>query len=1048
MPDVYAGETTWSTLDLPEGISLIHLTADVANAGTLGYELTLYDVPQVDYTWSGQSDFRGLNSHVRLEFPTDGLYQFNLGVGNGRYQFLLDDNYIQKTAETNTNVTYFVATGIHDLYVVQDTTAGAEWDIAINFVSATNNTLPYAKTGGDLGGTDNDFNEEWLPISLGTAQTVNMVLDAGGDAADDLSVEVYGATGTVQTFALNTVYGTEKVWTNFALSAGINRLRVVTAGGNVDPMTYDLTVSAVPGNGTAVWDGFSLAAGNNASLMVNFPSTGTYRFALDNNDGFANLVLDDHMIITAPQGESLVSTSYDIEVTAGMHQIFTVQDPTFATTDWSASVTPVSPAESFFTFEGTLDPGESVTPEYPTSGDLDFNFELAVTSGGPVNLVITDGGGSVAWSGDAAQNEALWGTSTLMTGTNELMLTNNGATAVDVSLTLYYIPSTTYSWVGMADPAGLNSHIRLNFPNDGLYQFDFGVNAGGLYQFQVDTDYIQKSVDAAGSVTYFVTAGVHDLIVDQETGGGMVNWSLDIAEVGAAHDTLPYSKVGGPLGGGSDFNEEWLPLNLSGATMVNVAMTLAGNAGDLFMMSVNGFEVTLLGGETYWTTLDLSAGTTLFHLQAFAGNSAPLDYDLTVYALPELPYAWDGLSASLQGANRNSAIRVEFPNDGMYTFDLGVDGGRYQFFLNEDYIQKTAESATNVTYFVPAGLHDLMIVQDSNVGANWDVTITQTAVSPDALPYHKMGGDLGGVGNDFSEEWLPLYIGAEAEANLQISVTGSISDSLQLVVINAGNDTVIQTLDPLFGGETVWATFQIPEAGVRLHLMADGDNVSPLQYDLTVVHLPQITGLLADTYAWSGVSAADGLNSTLRIDTQISGLYHVQVSMPDVGFITLFVDELGLAPQQQLSPTGFFYEFDLPLTADLHTFRSEQDNTPVTTWTITTTLMTPDAPQLTAVDPVSIPNDTPATITLSGANLMPGAVVTMVHGGTTVTLSNVQVLSSNEATAVIPAGLAAGFYDITWTNPDDQFATLSNAIQVYLPAATVYYLYLPIVEKP
>lgn len=1043
---VYAGETTWSTLDLPAGISLIHLTADAANVGTLAYALTISTIPTTDYTWSGQSDFRGLYSHIRLQFPSDGLYQFDLGVTDGRYQFLLDDNYIQKTAETNTSVTYFASAGLHDLYLHHDTTEGAAWSVGVNFVAATNNALPYSKNGGDLGGVNNDFSEEWLPVTLDAAQTVNLVIETTGNITDSLNLEVYGATGAVQTFALNTILGTERVWANFALNAGVNRLRIAAANGNANPMTYSLTMSTVPADGTAVWDGFSLDAGNNASIMVNFPTAGVYRFAIDNNEGFANLVLDDNLRVITPHGESLVSGSYDIEVPAGMHQIHTVQDTTFAATDWAASVTPVTPAASFFNFEGILQPGESVTPEYPANGDLDFNFALSAANGGPVNLAIVNGDGAPVWTGDAMQNETLWGSGALSAGNNGLTLTNNGATAASISLTLYYIPVTAYNWAGMSAPAGLNSHIRLNFPNDGLYTFDFGVNTGGLYQFLVDADYIQKTVAADGTVAYFVTAGIHDLYIDQDTGGGMVDWSLDIAEVGTPNDALPYHKVGGPLGGGADFTEEWLPLNLSAARMVNVALTLSGNAGDILQMSANGFTVMLFGGETYWTTLDLNAGTTLFQLQAFAGNSAPLNYDLTVYALPELPYTWNGLAAALQGANRNSHIRVEFPADGLYTFDLGVDDGRYQFFLNEEYIQKTAETDAGVTYFVPAGLHDLMIVQDSGVGADWDVTLTQTAVTPDTLPYHKTGGDLGGDANDFSEEWLPLYIGAAAEVNLQIALTGSISDSLQLAVVNAAGDDIL-VMDPLFGGETVWSTFPIPNDGARLYLLANGGNDAPLQYDLTVAYLPQITGVLADSYTWSGMAAADGLNSTLRLDTPISGLYHVEVFMPDDGFITLFIDALARAVGMPTSVNGFFYEFDVPLTAGLHTFRSAQDATPLTSWVVTTTLQTADAPQLISVAPVTVTNDVAAVVTLTGVNFMPGADVTMQQGSTIITLNNVTVLSANQATAVIPAGIDVGVYSITWTNPDDQSATLADAIQVYLPLPPGYTLYLPVIHR-
>ncbi|MBK9613810.1 hypothetical protein [Candidatus Amarobacter glycogenicus] len=54
---------------------------------------------------------------------------------------------------------------------------------------------PTKKTGGDLGGTANDFTEEWLPIHLGQAAAVNMSVSVDGAAADSLLVEVMDGSG-------------------------------------------------------------------------------------------------------------------------------------------------------------------------------------------------------------------------------------------------------------------------------------------------------------------------------------------------------------------------------------------------------------------------------------------------------------------------------------------------------------------------------------------------------------------------------------------------------------------------------------------------------------------------------------------------------------------------------------------------------------------------------------------------------------------------------------------------------------------------------------
>ncbi|MBK9613812.1 hypothetical protein, partial [Candidatus Amarobacter glycogenicus] len=100
---------------------------------------------------------------------------------------------------------------------------------------------------------------------------------------------------------------------------------------------------------------------------------------------------------------------------------------------------------------------------------------------------------------------------------------------------------------------------------------------------------------------------------------------------------------------------------------------------------------------------------------------------------------------------------------GLYTFDFSVNG-RYQFLLEVDgasYIQKTVESGSDdVVYYVPAGSHMLTLAQDTALGADWDVGISLLSAGTNSLPYTKTGGHIGGVGNDFSQEWLPLTLDA------------------------------------------------------------------------------------------------------------------------------------------------------------------------------------------------------------------------------------------------------------------------------------------------
>jgi hypothetical protein len=351
---------------------------------------------------------------------------------------------------------------------------------------------------------------------LSAAATVNMSIDADGGGGDSFAIEVYQNGSDTPDYILTQVLGTEEQWTNFELSAGRNRLKLIAGNGNGAALSYSLTIANIPTNGTLNWDGRVLAAGLNPGVKVNFPTTGLYQFDIESASGFANLVLDDNAVnkLASPLASPPdLKNSYHIQVSAGVHEIFVVQDPVYANTTWTASVAPAAAGAKFFEFTGTLAAGESVTPVYP--GDMEFNFSLEA-NGNDVALDITNGGGGAVWSGAALDGETLWGTGTL-SGNNELLLSNAGGGSADVKLTLYHIPDAGTAWDGFADGAGLNSQIRVNFPSDGLYTFDLNAD-NGRYQFFVASDHIQKTVEAGSTdpVAYFVPAGLHLLKIDQD----------------------------------------------------------------------------------------------------------------------------------------------------------------------------------------------------------------------------------------------------------------------------------------------------------------------------------------------------------------------------------------------------------------------------------------------------------------------------------------------------------------------------------------------------
>lgn len=1023
---VFAGETTWATFDLPAGTSAIHLTAP---NDLMSYEFEISVLPSADFSYAGMAEPDGQNSKIRLTFGASGLYDFNFG-DNGRYQFLLNNDnnsHIQKTVEDSGTVTYYVPQGTHDLIIDQDSESGAswtEWSVDIGLNSTSNDTLPYAKSGGEIGGTDNDFTEEWLPISLASAATVNLAINATGDIADHFSIEVYESGSSTADFTLAQVLGSEEQWTNFDLSAGTNRLKIIADNANTGPLSYDLEISAIPTNGMMAWSGNVLDSGENASVRVNFPTSGLYRFEIDNSVGFANLVLDDNLVPLAdhtPAAPEDFMNSYDIQVDAGVHEIFVIQDATYAETTWTASVASASPEEEFFSFTGTLDSGESVTPVYPvSSGSLDFNFSLTV-NGDDVDLDISNGGGGTVWAGTALDGETLWGTGTL-SGDNDIMLTNNGGSSADVELKFYHIPTAGYLWDGLADGAGLNSEIRVNFPTSGLYEFDLFADSG-RYQFELGSEFILKTVETNEVVSYFVPAGMQSLTIVQDSSLATSNWDVSISDVGPAQDSLPYAKTGGDIGGtGNDFDTEWLPIEMGTATAVNIATTISGTSGDSVDVTVVDASdtvlgsVTVLAGEMTWMTLDLPAGTSRLKVEADGSGDARA-YVIDVTAIPSAStYAWDGDAAD---SGANSHIRVSFPSSGIYSFDYGVDNGRYQFLVNDDYIQKTAEADGLVQYYVPAGTHDLYIDQDSTSGADWDVSIAGPTAPEDSLPYAKTGGDLGGVGNDFNEEWLPVHVGSESLVNMLITVSGAEADSVTLEVWDTVSNTV--TIGSVFGTESLWATFTLPADG-RVKISADG-NTDVVAYDVEIIAVPD------PAFSWSGTSLDGTLNSTIQMNMQAGGTYRVQGDFLE-GFASLIIDPTTMneAGADELQAD---IDFTVDLDAGLHTFLVQQGaGFPTSSWVYTVTLESAYAPVITSISPDMINTGTASTITINGENFLDGATVQIISGTTTIPLTNVTYVSGAQVTAVVPDTVAVGTYSVELTNPDMQVAVLPDALEV------------------
>ncbi|MDB5080437.1 MAG: hypothetical protein JWP00_2361, partial [Chloroflexi bacterium] len=88
------------------------------------------------------------------------------------------------------------------------------------------------------------------------------------------------------------------------------------------------------------------------------------------------------------------------------------------------------------------------------------------------------------------------------------------------------------------------------------------------------------------------------------------------------------------------------------------------------------------------------------------------------------------------------------------------------------------------------------------------------------------------------------------------------------------------------------------------------------------------------------------------------------------------------------------------------------------------------APTISQVTPATVLNNAATTLTITGANFV--NIPTVLLGNQT--LSTVTFNSTTNLTAVIPAGVTPGVYNLTVTNPDNASATLANSVTVKLPA--------------
>lgn len=614
------------------------------------------------------------------------------------------------------------------------------------------------------------------------------------------------------------------------------------------------------------------------------------------------------------------------------------------------------PGDLFSRTTVTLAVGQqSLVPVYG-SGAGNLRLSVAAGSAGDsVRATLQGGDAPASWT--ARTGETVWGAATFPQQNGKLVLENLSTVALTATIEAFGIdnaPSFAEGvpvLTGVAQGAGIQSSAVVNAPTSGLYRFTLNA-AAGSYQLRVDDGAILKTVVAGvvpsqDDTRYFLSAGVHTLKVTQNSAVAATQWSIGLAPVGGA-DALPSSEQTAQLGGGSFFAEERVPLQVAAAQAVNVRIAATGGANDSLTIELyNGATKVyssspVFGGEIAWGSTALVAGANALRVVAKDGNAAALSYAVTIYAVAPTPVVWEGTSygGAQHPSDGRSQIQVVFPTNGLYRFTLGASAGRYQLALGGNYLLKTVTAAgVEFNAYVPAGPQTLTLVQDPAAAQTaWNVAVAATAQPLDGLPFTTRSGTLGGAGNTFRDEWIPVQVAAGSAVNVRIAATGAVSDAIQIEVYNG--DAKTYTVEKVYGSEVFWANTALAQGKNLIHITTPEANRGQIGYDLT------LNAITAIPTSWSGVSHGTGLQSMTRLNAPVDGTYVVTVTVESGAGQVQIDPATGSSRGTASRPQSAESVLRIPLKAGVHTFVFQQDaGQESTTWSIAAALRKADATQ-------------------------------------------------------------------------------------------------------
>lgn len=582
-------------------------------------------------------------------------------------------------------------------------------------------------------------------IELYGGSAANVRLSVSGGAAGDsvrATLQVEGSPSWVARTG-------ETVWGYAAIPA--QRVLLTLENSSASALNYSLKIYALDtlprfGEDLTTLNGVAQSAGIQSAVQVSAPTSGLYGFTLGANAGSYQLRVDGGEIIkTVVAGAAPAASDTAYFLSAGVHTLQVVQSVSVPTTEWSMAIQPVGGSDVLPTSEESAQLGggaffaeERIPIQLGAAQAVNIRMLAAGGANDSLMIELYNGADKVYSSSPVFGGEVAWGSANLVAGANALRVVAKNGNAAALRYAIQVIPVATapMMWEGVSFGAAQHtgdglSQIALNFPASGLYRFTLGASAG-RYQLLLGTNYLRKTVTTAGvEFTAFVPSGSQPLTVVQDVAEAQTTWSVAVAPVDQALDTLPFTTRSGTLGGASNnFREEWIPVQVAAGASMNVRVAASGAATDALQFEIyNGDSKVYMaekvyGGEVFWGSTALTPGKNLIHVIAPEGNAGQMSYELSLNGVAAIPTGWSGVS---RGAGLQSTISLNAPVSGTYLVTVTVESGAGLVRIDSAAGARTRGATTNGTVSVlrvplVAGPHTFVFQQDATVEATtWSV---------------------------------------------------------------------------------------------------------------------------------------------------------------------------------------------------------------------------------------------------------------------------------------------------------------------------------------